>query len=223
MMTDKMIEKFESAGFKRWTKYDKDRLYIDAEGLGLSYNRYNTGNIAYAEWQGEKISNSHAREMMSCKMYVDVATGEAHYDGGSKYIEDAFNAKVEELLQGGTESDAQEADEEGAKTANAKMEKLVAENKDKLEAAGVFYVPTDPDCYGNVSDFDYEKIVDEFVSWLEAYGIETERQDDSNYTGFWLGDLGSDDRRYIEDEIWEAFNDEKSIWDSCVIREGADD
>lgn len=111
MMTDKMIEKFENAGFRRWTKYGNDRLYIDAEGLGLSYSRRNSGSIAYAEWQGEKISNNHARDMISCKMYVDVTTGEAHFDGNSKYVEDAFNSKIEELMQGETEKNAETADE----------------------------------------------------------------------------------------------------------------
>ena len=35
MLRDDEIERLEDMGFRRWTKGDMDRLYIDADKLGL--------------------------------------------------------------------------------------------------------------------------------------------------------------------------------------------
>ena len=35
MMTEKMIAKLESKGFRRWSKYGKDRLYMTEQAAGL--------------------------------------------------------------------------------------------------------------------------------------------------------------------------------------------
>lgn len=77
-MKDATIKKYEAAGFKRWTKNGMDRLYIDAEALGLEVERYGTGNIKSATWQGEKVSNADARRILASKAYIDVETGELH-------------------------------------------------------------------------------------------------------------------------------------------------
>lgn len=96
-MNAELIEKFEKAGFTRWTKYDKDRLYVDAEALGLWYSRYSSGNISNAEFQGEKISNAGARRMLGSKMFVDIFTGKPCFIGNSDILKKAFDEKVEEL------------------------------------------------------------------------------------------------------------------------------
>lgn len=75
-MTDETIKAMEAAGAKRWTKNGYDRLYINAETLGLMYERYNTGSIRTATWCGESISNADARRLLASKVFVDVATGE---------------------------------------------------------------------------------------------------------------------------------------------------
>lgn len=70
-VTDR-IEELERLGFKRWKKNGMDRMYADAEVLGLYCEYYNTGNISYAEFNGEKISNTQAREIKSAKTYIDL-------------------------------------------------------------------------------------------------------------------------------------------------------
>ena len=79
-MTNEMIAKFEDAGFQRWTKGTMDRLYIKANMLGLNCEYYKTGNISYAEFRGEKISNSEAGRMKAAKTYIDINTGKAYSD-----------------------------------------------------------------------------------------------------------------------------------------------
>lgn len=72
-MDAKIIEMSEQNGFKRWTKGDYDRLYInDFELLGLFVDYYNTGNVCYAEFNGEKISNRQAKKMLNCAVYIDL-------------------------------------------------------------------------------------------------------------------------------------------------------
>lgn len=74
-MTESIIKKFEAKGFTRWTKYDMDRLYINAETLGLEASYYKSGNVSYAEYRGEKISNRRAGDMLCSKIWIDVETG----------------------------------------------------------------------------------------------------------------------------------------------------
>lgn len=53
-LTNEQIERLINAGASRWTKYERDRLYIKrlADLIGLSYTKYNTGNISSAELNG---------------------------------------------------------------------------------------------------------------------------------------------------------------------------
>ena len=81
-ITDEQIKSMELAGFKRWTKGEYDRLYINADRLGLDVDYYKTGNICYATWKGEKISNTRAGEMLySTKVFVDATNGEVVASG----------------------------------------------------------------------------------------------------------------------------------------------
>ena len=57
-MTNERIEKAIEDGARRWTKEGYDRLYVSPELIGFSYNRYLTGNISCAYWDGERISNA---------------------------------------------------------------------------------------------------------------------------------------------------------------------
>lgn len=75
-LTEDQISKLTAAGAKRWTKYGKDRLYIDAKVLGLELDCYRTGNISSARWQGAAVSNADGGRLSCSKVYVDVATGE---------------------------------------------------------------------------------------------------------------------------------------------------
>lgn len=84
MIDDKTITKYEAAGFRRWTKGNMDRLYIDVTKLGLEVDYYKTGNVRHASWCGETISNADGRRMLVSKVWVDVATGELHVKDNTK-------------------------------------------------------------------------------------------------------------------------------------------
>ena len=79
-LSEERIAELEEKGFKRWTKGNMDRLYINAAQLGLDCDYYKTGNISGAEFQGERISNCEARRMKAAKTYIDINTGKARSD-----------------------------------------------------------------------------------------------------------------------------------------------
>lgn len=64
-----------------WEKYGKKRLYLDEQKvmkeMGFELDFYKSGNIAYAELNGEKISNNKAWEVRSdlLNSYIDFHTG----------------------------------------------------------------------------------------------------------------------------------------------------
>ena len=80
MLNEMKINELIKNGFNRWTKGNMDRLYINAAQLGLVCEYYNSGNICYAEFNGEKISNSRARSMKSAKTFIDIKTGKIYSD-----------------------------------------------------------------------------------------------------------------------------------------------
>ena len=94
-LTDEQIEKLISLGAKRWTKYDRDI----AKELGLDYDRYNTGNIRYASFNGEKISNSQCRRMLDQidGAYINLATGEIMI-GGREEEAQMFISALEKII-----------------------------------------------------------------------------------------------------------------------------
>lgn len=75
---EEMIERLIRHGFSRWTKGTMDRMYINADKLGLEYTTYNTGNISSAKLDGEKISNSKAYRLLGAKTYLDLHTMTFH-------------------------------------------------------------------------------------------------------------------------------------------------
>lgn len=77
-MSDERIAKLEAAGARRWTKYDKDRMYIDVTLLGADIDYYKSGNISSAYWHGERVSNANGGRLLASKVYVDVADGSIH-------------------------------------------------------------------------------------------------------------------------------------------------
>lgn len=78
--TEKLITALEEKGFKRWTKGDKDRMYVDAEKLGLKVQKYGSGAVKHAEWDGEKISNREGTAMLHAKTYFDLTDMSVHSD-----------------------------------------------------------------------------------------------------------------------------------------------
>ena len=90
-----LYERLVEMGASRWQKGGRDRIYLNGLGyklLGLHIERYNTGNIRYAELNGESISNSRARALCDwmSSLYLNVATETWTWYGNcpnSEYIE----------------------------------------------------------------------------------------------------------------------------------------
>lgn len=76
------VETITAIGGSRWTKGGHDRVYINdwAEFAGLDIDRYNTGNISSAAYQGEGISNRQASLILGAidKVWFDAADGKLH-------------------------------------------------------------------------------------------------------------------------------------------------
>ena len=98
MLTNEMICALEGKGFKRWTKGNLDRMYVNASQLGLVCDYYKTGNIRDAEFNGSSISNSEARRMKAAKTFVDIATGNVHSD--SYTLEQTVKELLESMMEG---------------------------------------------------------------------------------------------------------------------------
>lgn len=97
MLSEKMIENLVNIGGNRWTKGNYDRIYFSAESLGLKVERYHTGNISHAEYNGKKISHSSATEIINAKIYVDVNDGKIHSNNDSSIIESMIET-IEKIL-----------------------------------------------------------------------------------------------------------------------------
>ena len=70
-----------AAGGNLWEKGSMRRIYMNnlPTLYGLRLQHYNTGNISYAELDGERISNNKAREIVwalsNGKLWYDLNTG----------------------------------------------------------------------------------------------------------------------------------------------------
>ena len=70
-----------------WENYGKRRVYFNdlEDRVFTALERYNTGNVSYAELDGEKISNSRAKKIMGDlawgKFWYDLDDGEFHAKG----------------------------------------------------------------------------------------------------------------------------------------------
>ncbi|MFB6805503.1 hypothetical protein [Streptomyces sp. NPDC056387] len=75
-------ETLTAIGGNRWQKNGMDRIYFDnpAQLAGLETSHYKSGNISGATWQGERISNSQAHQLVTSihKLWYDLADGKFH-------------------------------------------------------------------------------------------------------------------------------------------------
>ena len=92
------VEKDYSSLGRVWEKGGHRRLYLDsvkvAEAIGLEYFCYNTGNISYAEYNGEKISNSRVNEILLSwvNAYFDLNTGKLYGRGKIEFADEIIEA-----------------------------------------------------------------------------------------------------------------------------------
>lgn len=112
--TEKLIATLEEKGFKHWTKGDKDRMYVDAEKLGLKVQKYGSGAVKRAEWDGEKISNREGAAMLHAKTYLDLTDMSVHSDDSDLFA--AAEAIIEEIRASLEEEEKQEEKEAAMST-----------------------------------------------------------------------------------------------------------
>ena len=185
-MTNEMIEKLEEAGAKRWTKYGKDRLYIDVElVLDLDVDRYNTGNICKSLLDGEKISHARASRILGSKIYIDLTTDElvvaANSDekemieeAAKKFVTDA-TAEEEE-----TTEDSAEEEKEMELTASTLMKSIYDADMDEMtlifqtDGGRVFARGKAPE--GSFTDERYFDSDESIRSFLEDADVEREEE-----------------------------------------------
>ncbi len=79
------IQKAEAIGCRRWTKYGKDRLYLNsyiAKSYGLSYTVRKTGSLDKTTFDGDYISHSQAGRVLGelDGLYIDLAAGETAFN-----------------------------------------------------------------------------------------------------------------------------------------------
>lgn len=89
------IDELVALGFNRWQKGSMDRLYINANMLGLVVNYRRTGTISAAWFNGDEISNSEAYRMKGAKTFIDVKTGLLYGDNDQLCKAAAKLARVE--------------------------------------------------------------------------------------------------------------------------------
>lgn len=67
------ITKLVEMGGNEWKKGDHHRVYFNNANklIGLSVQRYGTGNVSSAKLDGETISNSYSRKIEGEKVYFD--------------------------------------------------------------------------------------------------------------------------------------------------------
>lgn len=133
-LTDTQIAKLEAKGFRRWTKNDMDRLYINAQSYGLEATYYNTGNVRNATFQGESISNADARRLMGSKVYVDIADGTLHVQTSyrdDEAITEIVNAIIAEALAEEEPATESATDKSEAETIREHIVAVIREQTEK--------------------------------------------------------------------------------------------
>lgn len=99
--TDEQIAKLVEAGFRRWTKGGRDRLYINAESFGLELGRYKSGNICWATFNGKKVSHAEGGRIEATKAYIDLADGKLNirtYANSKDEIRASVQAVIDKAL-----------------------------------------------------------------------------------------------------------------------------
>ena len=148
-LNEMQIAALEEKGFRRWTKGTMDRLYINAETLGLDVERYKTGNVCSAYYRGERISHNRGSAMVNAKTYIDIATGELISDNWT--LEQDARHLYEETMEALEIAEAEVAEEAEAAETNPEqgnpfsamtapeLDRAEAEMKQILEASASGY------------------------------------------------------------------------------------
>lgn len=94
-MTNEKIKALENKGFKRWTKGDKDRLYIKVWNLPNVKTIWKENGKKCFEINGEELSYTKSSEVNYTSIYIDLADDSIHVDSS---FADVLTEGVEMLL-----------------------------------------------------------------------------------------------------------------------------
>lgn len=134
---EEAMDALKKVGFTRWQKNGKDRLYINADSLGLEITwGKRMGQVESASFQGEDISKRYASELRRAKTYVDVKTQEI-IGTDEKLKEIATNLYMETLTKAYEDAANSSANAQPVKTAAPAVETTspVAEETAPTETA----------------------------------------------------------------------------------------
>lgn len=134
---EEAMDALKKVGFTRWQKNGKDRLYINADSLGLEITwGKRMGQVESASFQGEDISKRYASELRSAKTYVDVKTQEI-IGTDEKLKEIATNLYMETLTKAYEDAANSSTNAKPVKTASPAVETTspVAEETAPTETA----------------------------------------------------------------------------------------
>lgn len=106
MSSNEIISKLVEMGGNEWQKGNYHRVYFNgfAERLGLSVERYNSGNICSATQHGESISNSEAKRILGrlsrFKVYYDVPSGKMLTQNDTRWgVNDREKAEIVDSIR----------------------------------------------------------------------------------------------------------------------------
>lgn len=100
-----MVKRLVEIGGNRWQKGSMDRVYFNdlARWYGLEVTLYNTGNVFRAWLDGERISNSRAREILNdlagAKIWFDVNDGRFYGRFYGHNLEDRYFGRIVEAIK----------------------------------------------------------------------------------------------------------------------------
>lgn len=159
-ITNEIIAKLESKGFRRWTKGNMDRLYISASDYGVEFDRYSNGRVSGGEFAGEQFGAYEARNFVSSKVYIDVKTGKLSIQTRTDF-EDKIRAAVEAIIAECTESEPETEErkyDENRANMVARITELAEDNRKAVHAK----------CDGKVDADKIESNIAEFDSRINA-------------------------------------------------------
>ena len=120
-LSEKQIEALEKKGFRRWTKGDHDRLYIDAWNLpGIVTNWKKKGKKTITV-EGEELSYGKSLDVTYAKIWIDLKTLEVNVDVRiyEEFLKRAALSLLGEVLEADTSAAETPAEEKDIETMSA--------------------------------------------------------------------------------------------------------
>lgn len=131
-LSEKQIEALEKWGFRRWTKGDKDRLYIRTKQLPNVRTIWKENGKICLEINGEELSYTKSSEVNYASIYIDLADGSIHVDSSfsdvlTEGVEMVLNSvSITEKTNAADETPAEEKDIEAEAAERLEMKKAFA-------------------------------------------------------------------------------------------------